>query len=533
MIKSYILLLGAFLIGCTTPPEFDLLILNGRVIDGSGGPVHPMDIGIVGDRIIAMGKLSQKTALKTIDASNKVVAPGFIDAHTHAVRGIYKVPTAEPFLLQGVTTVVEGNDGSSPFPLGEHFQKITTTKISPNWASFVGQGTLRKAVMGLEKRAPTADELAKMQALTRRAMEEGALGLSTGLFYVPGNFSTQSEIETLATIVGQYGGIYISHMRDEAKAVLASVEETLSIGKAGNLPAQITHHKIIGKSNWGLSKQTLEMVDAFRAEGHSVYLDQYPYTASQTSINALIPQWAQAGGREALLKRLEDPKIRKQIKDEVIYRIQFDRGGGDPKNVFISECKWMRNYEGKNLAELTQERGKDPTPENAAETVFAIIKGGGARAVYHAISEQDIQNIMQHPLAMIASDGPLMEFNVGKPHPRSYGTFARVLGKYVREDAIIPLQEAIRKMTSLPAKALRIKERGLLVKGYFADVVIFDPETIIDHATFENPHQYATGVSHVIVNGEVVVKDGVHQGNTPGRVLFGQGYSKRGGEPKK
>ena len=511
---------------CQSPKPYDVLITNGRVIDGSGGPSYTIDVAILGDTIAAMGNLKGKKALKIIDASGKVVSPGFIDAHTHAIRGIYDVPTAAPFILQGVTTLTDGNDGTSPFPIGTHYEKIEATTIAPNWAVFVGQGTVRKAVMGLENRAPTDAELKQMKALTQQAMEEGALGLSTGLFYVPGSFSTTEEIIALAQVAGTYGGSYISHMRDEAAAIEASVAETIAIGTAAQLPVQITHHKVIGKSNWGLSKKTLQQVDDAVAKGQEVYIDQYPYTASQTSLNALIPQWAQAGGRNALLARLDNSKTRARIKKEVIQRILYDRGGGHPKNIFISECTWAPEKEGKNLAQLLEDKNLPPTPENAADLVFELLRGGFVRAVYHAISEEDITTIMQHPLAAIASDGPLMEFGVGKPHPRSYGTFARVLGKYVAQDSIISLETAIRKMTSLPAKALSIEKRGLLTQGYYADIAIFDPATIIDHATFKNPHQYATGVDHVFVNGTAVVAEGKPTELRPGRVLRGPGFTK-------
>ena len=526
MRPSLIVFVICCVLSCENPPEFDVLIRNGTVLDGSGGPAYTMDIGVSGDRIAAMGNLSKNTARNTIDAQGKIVAPGFIDVHTHAVRGIFEVPTAEPFLLQGVTTVFDGNDGSSPFPIATHYQKIRDTGVSLNWGVFVGQGTLRSRVMGLDSRAPTPVELDSMKMLTEQAMQDGAWGLSTGLFYVPGNFSTTAEIVALAKIAGTHGGSYISHMRDEAAHIEASVAETLEIGALAQLPVQITHHKIIGKGNWGLSKKTLAQVDAAIAAGQEAYLDQYPYTASQTSLRAIVPQWAQAGGRDSLLARIANPSTRVKIKAGIVARILYDRGGGHPKNIFISECRWNPEYEGKNLAQLVEADGQEPTPEQAAEKVFELLQGGRLRAVFHAISETDVQTIMQHPLAMIASDGPLMPFGKGKPHPRSYGSFARVLGKYVRQDGVVSLSTAIRKMTSLPAKALSIPERGLLNTGYYADIVIFDANKIIDQATFSNPHQYATGVDYVWVNGQMVVEAGEHIGARPGRVLLGPGAIK-------
>jgi len=504
--------------------EFDIIIRNGTIVDGSGDGAYKSDIGIIDDQIIKIGDLSRKSSSKTIDATNLIVSPGFIDSHTHARRGIFDVPTAESSLLQGVTTLTDGNDGSSPHPIDEHYKKIENTKISPNWAVFVGQGTIRQEVMGLENRDPTATELSKMRLLIQEAMEDGALGISTGLFYVPGSFSSTSEVIELSKVASSYGGIYISHMREEAIDVLKSVNETINIGVKANIPVQITHHKIIGKDNWGLSKETLKLVDNAIEDGVKVSIDQYPYTASQTSIKALIPQWAQAGGRKELLKRIDDSKTRKLIIDGIIERILFDRGGGHPRNIFISKSSWNTSMEGKNLAELCIEKNLEPTPYNAAMVVFEIIKGGGATAVYHAINSDDVDLIMQHPMTSIASDGPLTIFGAGSPHPRTYGTFARVLGSYVRERNILSLEEAVRKMTSLPAQILSIQDRGLIKQGYYADIVIFDSNTIIDKATFKDPHQYAVGVHSVLVNGVIVIDQGVHNGNKPGRVLRGPGY---------
>ena len=504
--------------------DFDIVIINGTIVDGSGDESYKGDIGIINDRIVKIGDLSGLSSRRTIDANNLMVSPGFIDSHTHAIRGIFDVPTAESSLLQGVTTLTDGNDGTSPFPIKEHYQKIENTRISPNWAVFVGQGTIRQEVMGLENRDPTASELSKMKLMVKEAMEEGALGISTGLFYVPGSFSSTSEVIELSKVTARYGGIYISHMRDEAVDILESINETINIGIKAKIPVQITHHKIIGKENWGLSKETLKLVDNAIKDGVQVSIDQYPYTASQTSIRALIPQWAQAGGRTELLQRIDDPKQRKLIVDEIIERILFDRGGGHPKNIFISKSSWNTSLEGKNLAELCIERDLEPSPYNAAMVVFEIIKGGGASAVYHAINSDDVDLIMQHPMTSIASDGPLTVFGVGSPHPRTYGTFARVLGSYVRERNILSLEEAVRKMTSLPAQILSIQDRGLIKEGFYADIAIFDPKTIIDKATFEDPHQYAEGVLSVLVNGIIVVESGVHNGNKPGRVLHGPGY---------
>ena len=521
--NKFLFLALIFLFSCSDY-EYDILIINGTIVDGSGLTPYEADIGIIDDRIIKVGNLSDSSGKHTIDAFNLIVSPGFIDSHTHAVRGIYDVPTAESSILQGITTLTEGNDGTSPYPIDEHYKRIKDTQISPNWSVFVGQGTIRRKVMGMENRNPTKDELSLMRNMVRQAMEDGALGISTGLFYVPGSFSTTNEVIELSKEAAEYGGIYISHMRDEASEIIKSVNETINIGIEANIPVQITHHKIIGKDNWGLSSETLKLVDVAIEKGVKVSIDQYPYTASQTSIRALIPQWAQAGGRKDLLRRIDDPKTRQLLIDGIVERILYDRGGGHPKNIFISKNTWDTSMEGKNLADLCIEKGLEATPTNAALIVFEIIKGGGASAVYHAINSNDVDLIMQHPMTSIASDGPLTVFNEGAPHPRTYGTFARVLGRYVRERNILTLEEAIRKMTSLPASVLSIKKRGLIKEGYFADITVFDSNRIIDKATFENPHQYAIGVNFVLVNGIIVVKDGIHNGKRPGRILYGPGY---------
>ena len=507
--------------------SFDLLIKNGRIVDGTGTPWYEADVGIVGDRITRVGSLSGATALQVIDATGLIVAPGFIDPHTHALRGIFDVPNAESALLQGVTTLTEGNDGSSPYPIDRHYADIQDLRISPNWAVFVGQGTIRQRVIGFGLRKASPQEMDRMKQMVRDAMEQGALGISTGLFYVPGSFTSTEEVIELSKVAADYNGIYISHIREEAAQLIDSVQETIRIGEEAGIPVQITHHKVIGVENWGASVESLRLVDEARARGVDVTIDQYPYTASQTSINALIPQWAQAGGRDEMLNRINSPETYSTIKNEVIAKILYDRGGGDPKNVFISRNSWDPNMAGKNLAELTMEAGMEPTPENAAEIVFDIIRGGGATAVYHAIGPEDVDRIMRHPATAIGSDGPVGVFGEGAPHPRQYGTFARILGHYVRERGVITLEEAVKKMSSQSARRLGIHDRGLITEGYFADVAVFDAEEIIDRASFEQPHQYATGMKFVLVNGEVVVENGAHTGRRPGRILHGPGFTVR------
>jgi len=526
MIIRKIVFLISFLATSTSSAQqnFDVLVQGGRIIDGSGNPWYEADVGIRGERIVSIGDLSNTTASQVIDASGLVVSPGFIDPHTHALRGIFDVPNAESSLLQGVTTLTEGNDGTSPYPIDEHYRAIAEKQISPNWAVFVGQGTIREIVIGEDDRTASPTELQRMKDMVAAAMEQGALGISTGLFYVPGSFTPTAEVVALSKVAAQYNGIYISHMREEAAQLLDSVAETIQIGKQANIPVQITHHKVIGVENWGASVDSLRLVDEARARGIDITIDQYPYTASQTGITALIPQWAQEGGEERMIARIDSPETRGAVKAAIVDKILFDRGGGDPQNVSISRNPRDRSMEGKNLAQLTQERGMSPTPENAAEVVMEIVKAGGATAVYHAIGPEDVDRIMRHPVAAIGSDGPLSVFGVGAPHPRQYGTFARVLGYYVRERGIISLEEAVRKMSSMSAQRLGIRDRGLLVENYFADIAIFDSEEISDMATFEDPHQYAVGMKYVLVNGELVVEEGKHTGRHPGKILHGPGY---------
>ena len=521
---SSVTLLALLLPSFGNSQDYDLIIRGGKVVDGSGNPWYHADIAIKNDRIAEIGQLSNHEAKRVIDAHGLVVAPGFIDPHTHALRGIFEVPNAESALLQGVTTLTEGNDGSSPYPIDRHYADIDNLRISPNWAVFVGQGTIRQRVIGFGLRKATPDEMERMKQMVRDAMEQGALGISTGLFYVPGSFTSTEEVIELSKVAAEYNGIYISHIREEAAQLIDSVQETIRIGEEADIPVQITHHKVIGVENWGASIESLRLVDEARKRGVDVTIDQYPYTASQTSINALIPQWAQAGGREEMLSRINSAETYSTIKNEVVAKILYDRGGGDPKNVFISRNSWDPDMAGKNLAELAFDAGLEPTPENAADVVFDIIRGGGATAVYHAIGPEDVDRIMQHPATAIGSDGPVGVFGEGAPHPRQYGTFARVLGLYVRERKILSLEEAIRKMSSQSARRLGIHDRGLITKGYFADIAIFDPDEIIDKATFENPHQYAIGTKFVLVNGTVVVENGQHTGARPGRILHGPGY---------
>jgi N-acyl-D-amino-acid deacylase len=504
------------------PAAYDLLIRNGRIVDGTGSPWYRGDVAVRGDTIARIAPRIDAPAARVVDAGGRVVAPGFIDLHTHARRGIFEVPTADNYVRQGVTTLIEGPDGSSPFPIKPFLERIAATRITPNFGLFVGQGTIRTEVIGSVNRKATEAEIERMRGMVRAGMDDGAFGLSSGLFYVPGTFTPTAEVVELAKVAGRMGGIYISHMRDEANGVLDSVKETIEIGEKGGLPTQVTHHKIIGKANWGRAVDTLKLIDEARARGVDATLDQYPYTASSTSIQAaLMPAYALEGGRDAVLKRLQTAAMRNELKKETERLIREERGGGDPNNVQLARCDWDHSLDGKRLGDVTKQRGLEPTIENAAETVFWIVEKGGCSGIFHAIDEQDLQRILRHPATMIGSDGEIPIFGQANPHPRSYGTFVRVLGRYARDLKTITLEDAVHKMSAFPAQRIGLADRGVLREGLKADIAIFDPASVADKATFEQPHQYAVGVTQVIVNGQVAFDDGKMTAARPGRVLLG------------
>ncbi len=511
---------------------FDVLIAGAKVVDGSGNPWFYADVAIKGNTIASIGPPSRATAAVRIDAAGLIVAPGFIDVHSHGAGGspfypgpggIFDVPSAENYLREGVTTIVEGPDGYSPLPIASLLARVSRTPISINFATLVGQGSIREEVIGLANRKASADEIDRMKALAATAMRDGAFGLSTGLFYVPGSYTPTEEIIDVARVVAGMGGIHVSHMREETSQVLESVRETIRIGEEAGLPTQITHHKIVGKDNWGKSLDTLRLVEEARARGVDVTLDQYPYTASSTGLYALLPQWALEGGRQATRKRLASTDDRGRIKAAIVNSLRFERGGGDPKNVVIVSCDFDPSVAGKTLAELTRARSVEPSFENTAETVIALEERGDCAAIYHAMSEDDVRRIMRSPYTMIGSDGIIPVFGRGAPHPRSYATFARVLAVYVRETKVLTLEEAVRKMSGFPAQRLKMWDRGTLRPGMKADLVLIDPEAIADRATFDRPHQYAVGVRDVIVNGRIVLRNGTVTQERPGRVLYGPG----------
>ncbi len=501
--------------------EYDLVIGNARIIDGAGNPWFRGSIAIKDGKIAKVGRFENAASKKYIDAKNQIVAPGFIDVHAHT-EDIYSNPSAENFIRMGVTTLVTGNCGGSALNIGEFLGKIKTTPLAVNISSLIGHNTVRTNVLGLENRAPTADEQQKMNGLVERAMKDGAVGFATGLIYLPGTFSKTEEVVELAKASSKYGGIYASHIRDEANDVVKAIEEAINIGEQANMPVEISHFKIATGALWGQSALTLGLVDAARKRGLSVTVDQYAYTASSTNLDSRLPSWAIAGGREEGKKRMADPATRKKIAAEVKEELK-KRKFKDLSYAYVASYRPDPTYNGKNIKEITKlARGKDDL-DSQIEQFMVMYEKGGAQMVYRAMDERDVQNIMRQPFTMIASDSGVRAFGSGVPHPRGYGNNARVLGRYVRELKIVTLEDAIRKMTSLPAQTFGLKDRGLIREGFAADLVIFDENTVGDKATFEQPHQYAVGFSTVVVNGQVVFDGQQMTKAMSGQALYGPG----------
>lgn len=503
-------------------PEYDIWISGGRIVDGTGAPWFVGDVGIQGDTVRYVGPSRPVTAKLRIDARGRTVTPGFIDTHSHGRRGVFEVPSAENQIRQGVTSILEGPDGSSPWPVGEYLTRFSKVPATTNFGLLVGQGTIRERVVGLQDRKATPEEIGRMRDMVRQAMREGAFGMSTGLFYLPGSFTPTEELIELARVAGEMGGIYTSHMRDEAAKIVDSVKELIRIGEEGRIPAQITHHKVMSGRNWGLSVETLRLVEEARRRGVDVSIDQYPYTASSTGLAALVPKWALESGQKAFRERAAAPASRARMRLDIVHNLKEDRGSGDLRNVVFAGCAADATLAGKNLRDLT---GSDDF-EKAAEHVIRLQEQGGCSCIYHAISEEDVERIMRYPGTMVASDGGIPVFGQDVPHPRNYGTFARVLGRYVRERKILTLEDAVRRMTSLPASRFRIMDRGLLRPGMKADIAVFDAGTVIDKSEFGKPHQYAEGFTDVLVNGTPVLLNGRMQAARPGRALYGPAYRK-------
>lgn len=528
---------------------FDLVLKNAKIVCGAGNPWFYGDIGIKDSEIKKIGPI--KTGRRILDIRGMIASPGFIDIHTHSDLTILVNPRAESKVLQGVTTEVIGNCGLSVMPvkqetinqlkdylgfpsqevewdwkdLNDYCSRLKECGISINIAPLIGHGTLRIAVMGFANRRPKSEELDEMKNLLRKSMERGAFGLSTGLIYPPGSFTEMEELIELVTVLREYDGLYATHIRGEGSTLLKAVKEALRIGQQSNVRVEISHHKASGKRHWGKVNETLRLIEKARKNGIEVTCDQYPYTASSTTLSACLPIWVHEGNPQKLLERLRDPRIQHKIRDYIENEgknwenIIKENGWG---NILISSVNSKKNkdLEGKSLEEAAQIRKEDPF-----NLLFNLLldEEGDANSVFFDMSEEDVRVVMNHPTTMFGSDGrclsPTGPLSRGSPHPRNYGTYPRILGKYVRDEEVLILERAIRKMTSFPAQKLGIKDRGLLKKGYKADIVVFDPNKINDTATYESPHQFPRGIEYVMINGEMVVENGEHTGKGPGEVL--------------
>ena len=524
--------LAAFLVAACAPEaggNFDVLITGGTVVDGTGSTGFAADVGVRDGYIAAVSTepLDPGTAALVIDASGQAVTPGFIDNHAHIQQTIAERPLAENFLHQGITTIMASlHSGDQPWPLEEYASGL---EMAPNVGFFAGHTWTRKQVLGLENRAPAADELEEMKALVEQSMREGALGLSTGLLYVPANFAETEEVIELARVASRHGGIYVSHMRNEASGLLASVAEVIRIADEADIPAQINHHKAAGAAQWGWSEQSLAMIDSANAAGLTVTHDLYPYAASSTGSVILFPQWALAGGPDAFAERVADPETRARMKADMHDIFTTDRVGNDISRIQFRVLPSDEAWNGRTLADYAADRGLPNDLETGIDLAIDLQLAGGFSAIYHAMDEGDVMRIMQHPLAMIETDGDAVEFGVGYPHPRSYGAFPRVLARYVRELDVISFEEAVKKMTSMPARWLNRDDMGVIAEGMRADIAVFDPETISDRATYTDPHQYSEGISHLFVNGVPVILDGEVTGEKPGRWIRGPVHAPREG----
>ena len=500
----------------THAQSYDVIIRNGRVIDGTGNPWFLADVALDGDRIAAIGDLGAATGVREIDATGLYVTPGFIDAHSHAGPGLATAGLShgEPLLAQGLTTVVINPDGGGPVDLARQRSELLRDGLGVNTAQLVPHGSIRRAILGAEDRAPTAGKMEEMRGLVRRGMEEGAFGLSSGTFYVPGSYSNPDEIVELAQVVATFGGAYTSHIRDESDysvGLVAALEEVIDVARRAGIPSVITHVKAMGPRVWGFGTVITRRIEAARDEGIEVYTDQYPYAASATSLAAaLLPRWSQAGGTDSLMARFDRPGVMADIRSAMVESL--DRSGGADRIQF-RRVRFDESIEGRLLSDLASERGEDPI-----DTAIDLLRGGVSIISYN-MHQDDVRTLMTPSWNMTASDGGLVPWMEGVPHPRSYGTFPRKIRQFVLEEGIVDLAAAIRSMTGLPAQVLRISDRGVLRPGAYADVVAFDLTLLNDPATFTRPHQLAEGMIEVFVNGEAAVSSGDFTGTLAGRVI--------------
>lgn len=497
--------------------EYDLILRHGRVADGTGNPVYGADVAVRDGRIVALGRVPG-TARLELDVRGLIVAPGFIDVHTHADE-LAEMPVPEHFLRMGVTTIVAGNCGGSALDVGRALQRIEEARPAINFATLIGHGTVRRAAMGGSfNRPPTDAELDKMRELVARAMEEGAVGLSTGLIYPPSVYAQTDEIIELARVVARSDGLYATHQRDEGVGIIGSLDEVIRIAREAGVRAQVSHIKLAGERAWGRAAAVLAHLEQARADGLDITQDQYAYTASSTGISQLIPDVAFDGGKGRFAERLNNPEEKARLVEAMRRKIR-NRGREDYAFAVVAHYRHDPSLNGLNLVEATRRvRGSDSL-DDQIEMILEIQKNGGASGVFHGMNEEDLQTFLRHPNTMVACDSGLRKLGEGVPHPRGFGNNARVLARYVRELKVLRLEDAVRKMTSLPATVFRFEDRGLLRPGQWADIVVFDLEKVRDVATFTDPHHFAEGFRHVIINGAPVIQDGQLTDARPGRVL--------------
>jgi N-acyl-D-amino-acid deacylase len=518
---------------CTqvTAAEVDLLIENAKVVDGTGNPWFVSDVAIDDGRIVAIAPKLEMDADRWINAGGRVLAPGFIDVHTHVEsserrEGLVKLPRADNYLLDGVTTIVTGNCGSSEIDIPAWRAELKGLGI--NVATLIGHNSVRREVMGRDDRAPTPDEMQQMRALVDKAMRDGAVGFSTGLLYVPGTYAATDEVVSLAKVAASHGGVYASHIREQGAKLHDSIDEAVRVGREAKMPVQISHFKVKGRTRWGSIGAALELIESYRREGVDVVIDAYPYERASTNLGVTLPRWAVAGGAESVRARIEDEETRQRIVTDMKTMLE-DGGYPDYSYATVAQYQPKTSYNGLTISEINQLVGRTASIDNEIETILEMmVEGGaagysgGASMVYHYMSMQDVDTIFRYPNTAVASDGAIIAHGRGKPHPRSYGTNARILAEFVREREILSLEDAVRRMTSLPARTFSFQDRGIIRPGFVADLVIFDPERVTDKATYADPHQYSEGFDVVIVNGKIAVDDGV-----PNDVRAGQ-YIKHG-----
>lgn len=524
LLSSFILFVPPNKTSAADEKVYDLLITNGRVVDGTGNPWFYADVAVKNGRIVKVGKIDPAQAVETFDANNKIVAPGFIDVHAHT-ENIFDLPQAENFVRMGVTSFITGNCGGSTTDVKQFLGRYQTKPLAVNVGTLIGHNSVRAKVVGLDNRQPTAEEQLEMEQLVEQAMRDGAVGFSTGLIYLPGTYSKTEEVVGLAKAAAKYDGVYASHIRDEGTKVVEAINEAINIGEQARMPVEISHFKISSKKLWGQTPTTIGLIKSARARGLQVTIDQYVYPASSTSLEARMPSWAIAGGREEGKKRLADAETHKKIVHDMKQELA-EKDFTDYSFAYVASYRANPEFNGKNIADITQLAKGKKDLDSQIEQILEMYAAGGAGMVYRVMDEPDVQNILKEPFTMIASDSSVRQFGEGAPHPRSYGNNARVLGEYVRRLKLITLEDAIRKMTSLPAQTFGLRDRGQIREGFAADIVIFDENTVSDKATFDQPHQYAVGFTKVIVNGETVFDGEKMTGKMSGQPLYGKGTVK-------